>query len=158
VLKQIGQATYANALLALPKALQALAPKLNEAQAEQASKTAAASLAWAPSEDEAVEWAQALVALSHQAANQGETLAGAIAYPTVAGPATEILLDALRAGHPAAPPKKAGTEAALEWLAKTYRDVLSPPLCPPPLQPGLKCPLQGQDHPPRAIPFADSHG
>ena len=106
----------------------------------QASKAAASSLAWAAEDDEAVEWAQALVALSHRAADQDGKLAAAIAYPTAAGPATEVLLDAIRAGHPDAPAKEAGTEAALEWLAKKYPDVLGPPLCPQPPQPGLKCP------------------
>jgi hypothetical protein len=93
-------------------------------------------------DEEAVEWAQALVAISHRAADQDGKLAAAIAYPTVAGPATGILLDAIRAGHPDAPAKEKGTEAALQWLAKTYPDVLRPPLCPPPpqLQPDLKCP------------------
>jgi hypothetical protein len=68
-------------------------------------------------------------------------LVAAVAYPTAAGPATEVLLDAIRAGHPDAPAKDQGTEAALEWLAKTYPDALHP-VCPQPLQPGLQCPPQ----------------
>jgi hypothetical protein len=141
VLKQIGQRTDdPDALLALAKALQALAGKLSEAQAVQASKAAVSSLAWAAEDHEAVEWARALVALSHRAADQNGKLAAAIAYPTAAGPATEVLLDAIRKEHPDAPAKEAGTEAALEWLAKTFPDVLRPPLCPEPLDPGLKCP------------------
>jgi TIR domain len=140
LIKQIGQTTESDALQALLRALQALAPKLSEAQAVQASKAAATSLAWSANDDEAVEWARALAALSHRAAGQDGMLAAAIAYPTTAGPATEILLDAIRAGHPDAPAKEAGTEAALEWLAKKYPDVLRPPLCPQPLQSGLKCP------------------
>ena len=115
----------------------------------QASKAATSSLAWAAKDDETVKWAQALVALSHRAADQDGKLAAAIAYPTAAGPATEVLLDAIRAGHPDAPAKEAGTEAALVWLAKQFPDALRPPLCPQPLQPNLKCPEQEQGPPPR---------
>ena len=140
LLKQIGQTTDPDALQALAQALQALAAKLSEAQAVQASNAAAASLAWAADDDEAAEWARALVALSHPASDRDRMLVAAIAYPTAAGSATEVLLDAIRAGHPDAPAKEAGTEAALEWLAKTFPDVLRPPLCPQPLQPDLKCP------------------
>jgi len=69
-------------------------------------------------------------------------LVAAITYPAAAGPATEVLLDAIRAGRPEAPAKEAGTEAALAWLAKKFPDLLRPPVCPPPLQlqPDLKCP------------------
>ena len=140
MLKQIGQTTYPVALLALAQALQALAAKLSEAQAAQASKAAAASLAWAADDEEAAEWARALVTLSRPAANRDGMLVNAIAYPAAAGSATEVLLDAIRAGHSDAPAKEAGTEPALAWLAKTFPDVLRPPLCPPPLQPDLKCP------------------
>jgi hypothetical protein len=149
LLKQIGRTTDPLALRVLAQALQALPGKLSEAQAVQASKAAASSLAWAATEYEAVEWAQALVVLSHRAADQDGKLAAAIAYPTAAGPATEVLLDAIRAGHPEAPAKEKGTEAALKWLADTYPSVLGPPVCPQPLQPDLKCPGQGQGSPPR---------
>jgi len=145
VLKQIDETTDPLALWALAQALQALAAKLKEAQAMQASNVAAASLAWAADDEEAAEWARALVTLvtlSRPAANRDGMLVTAIAYPTAAGSATEVLLDAIRVGHPDAPAKEAGTEAALAWLAKTFPEVLRPPLCPPPLQqqPDLKCP------------------
>ena len=142
VLKQIGQTTDPDALQALAQALQALAPKLSEAPAAKASRGAASSLAWAATDDEAAEWAQALAALTYQASNQDEILAAAIAYPAAVGQATERLLDAIRARRPDAPASKEGTEAALKWLAKTYPDVLRPPICPPPLQEqsDLKCP------------------
>jgi hypothetical protein len=64
VLKQLGQWTDPTALQALAQALQALAAKLSEAQASHALNAVASSLAWAASDDEAVEWARALVALS----------------------------------------------------------------------------------------------
>ena len=139
LLTQIGQTTDPDGLEPLAQALQALAPKLSEAQAAQAWEAAAASLGWAASGDEAAEWARALVALSGSAANRDVMLMNAIAYPAAAGSATEVLLDAIRAGHPDAPTKDKGTQVALEWLAKKFPDVLHPG-CPPPLQRDLKCP------------------
>ena len=113
-------------------ALQAPAPKLNEAQAPKASKVAMPSLAWASTDDEGAEWAETLVTLPHAAPDRDQVLTAAIAYPTTAGSATGILLEAIRAGHPDAPAKEKGTEVALEWLANTFPDVLSPPRCLPP--------------------------
>jgi site-specific DNA-cytosine methylase len=142
LLKQIGQAANPEALRTLAQALQALAGKMTEAQAAQASEAAAASLAWAAADGESAEWARALVALAHPPSDRDRMLAVAIAYPTAAGSATQVLLDAIRAGHPDAPKKEAGTDAALAWVTKTYPEVLRPPVCPQPLQQqaGLKCP------------------
>ena len=139
MLKRIGQTAYPFDLQTLAQALQALVPKLSEVQAAQVSKAAASSLAWAANDDEAAEWARALVTLSDQAADRG-MLVTAITYPAAAGSATEVLLNAIRVGHPDAPAKEEGTEAALAWLAKKFPDVLRPPLCPEPLQSSLKCP------------------
>jgi hypothetical protein len=82
------------------------------------------------------------VAPTHSARDRDTTLAVAVTYPTAGGSATKILLDLLRTTHPEAPSKDNGTEAALKWLAKTFPEVLLPPVCPKPLQPGLECPLQ----------------
>jgi hypothetical protein len=127
VLKRIGQVpnfysveAQARVLQAQAQVLQALAAKLTDAQAAQASKAAAASLAWAADDEEAAEWARALVALSRPAANRDGMLATTIAYPAAAGSATEVLLDAIRAGHSDASAKEAGSEPALAWLAKTF--------------------------------------
>ena len=140
-LEHIRRTTDPNALQALAQALQALAPKLTEAKAVRASTDAAASsLAWSAVAWEAAEWARALVALSQRVPDRAGILVAAIAYPAAAGSATDVLLDAIRAGHSNAPAKEAGTEAALVWLAEKFPDVLRPPRCPEPLQPGLKCP------------------
>ena len=145
VLKQIGHTTNPDALRTLAQVLQALAPKLSKVQAEQASEDAAASLAWAANDEEAAEWARALVTLAHPAKRDGMVV-NIIAYPASAGSATEILLGPIRAACPDSPAKEAGIEPALAWLAKTFPDVLHPPLCPEPLQtgPNLKCPSARQ--------------
>ena len=67
------------------EALQAMAGKLTEAQTQQALAVAMSSLAWAANEDEAVDWARAVVALLSSAADhadQGGTrkLVSAIVY------------------------------------------------------------------------------
>jgi hypothetical protein len=57
-----------------------LAPKLTEAQAVQASNAAGASLAWAANDDEAAEWARALVALAHPASKRDKMLVAGRRY------------------------------------------------------------------------------
>ena len=144
LLNAIGRATDSEALQALAQAIAAVAPKLSPGQAQNASQQARASLAWSARESEAADWARALVALLNRAEDPDKTqkLAAAVAYPAAAGAATDVLLDAIRAGHPDAPMKEAGTEPALVWLTKTFPNALSPPVCPPPLQDqtDLKCP------------------
>jgi 2-oxoglutarate dehydrogenase complex dehydrogenase (E1) component-like enzyme len=76
--QQIGQTTDPDHLRAL-----------NDTLAAKAAMDAASSLAWAAKDDEAVEWAQALAALWRQANQDG--MLTAMAYPTAAGPAAEIL-------------------------------------------------------------------
>ena len=147
LLDQIEDNTDPRALGALAKALEALAPKLTEPQARKAANAAASSLAWAADEEEATDWARALVALLSRTAEPNDSeLVTAIAYPTAAGSATEVLLDALRARHPGAPQKEAGTKAAFAWLAANYPWVRNPQICPPPRQlfaiSGLRCPFQ----------------
>ena len=151
LLQQIGKTTNSDALRALAKALQAVAAKLTEAQAQQAFTLAVSSLAWAATEGEAADWARTVVALSRSAADQadkGETrkLVSAIAYPPAAGPATEVLLDALRARRSDVPAKEAGTAVSLAWIAEKYPNEARRPICPPPPQPtslsDLKCPSE----------------
>jgi polyhydroxyalkanoate synthesis regulator phasin len=140
LLRKVSETTNSNQLSVLAEALQALAGNLTEAQARQSSGVALSSLAWARSDKEAAEWSRSLVILSNSASDRDRTLAAAIAYPAAGGSATDILLDAMRATRQDAPAKDKGTQAALEWLAKTFPEVLRPPVCPEPLQPGPKCP------------------
>ena len=142
LLKQVGETTNPESLRALAQALQALARTLSDTETVQALDVASSSLAWASTDSEAADWARALVALPHPSDRDG-TLSPAIAYPTAAGSATEVLLDAIRVGHPDAPAKEAGTDAALTWLAKKHSSILRP-VCPEPPQrfevSGLRCP------------------
>jgi hypothetical protein len=125
-----------------------VAAKLTGTQAQQALIIAESSLAWAAAEDEAVDWARAIVALLPSAQDPGETekLVAAIAYPAAAGAATEVLVDALRARHSDTPVKEAGMAANLAWIAEKYPSQVRRPICPTPPQPtslsGLKCPLE----------------
>ena len=132
VLRQIGQTSGPDALRTLAQALQALAAKLTDAQAVLASKAAAASLAWAADDEEAAEWARALVTLSRPAANRDGMLVNAIAYPAAAGSATEVLLDAIRA-------PRTTVSARLKAGARTIRvfslQVGLPPQAQPATQP-----------------------
>jgi ribosomal protein S7 len=142
LLRKVSETTNSNQLSVLAETLKALAGNLLEAQARQSSGVALSSLAWARSDEEAAEWARALVLLVTSASDRDRILAAAIAYPAAGGSATDILFDAIRAAHPdAAPAKEKGKQVALEWLAKTFPEALHP-VCPPPLQrqPDLKCP------------------
>jgi predicted RNase H-like nuclease len=53
-------------------------------------------------------------------ADKDETrkLVSAIIYPSAAGPATKVLLDAVRTGYLDVPSKEAGTPASLAWVAE----------------------------------------
>jgi hypothetical protein len=152
---------FGYAVKELARALRALAPKVTSEQAHKASELVKAALAWAGSEEEAEGWARALVALLDRAGDPDRMrkLAAAVAYPAAAGTATDVLLDAIRGGHSHAPAKEKGTQAALEWLVKTYPDVLRLPVCPDPAQPyelsGLKCPAVEAEAAPAAS--ADRH-
>jgi hypothetical protein len=144
VLRGIGQTTYPDERSTLAQALLALAAKLSVGQVQQALPVATSSLAYAPWDGEPANWAQALVALSSRLADQDATNELVAAIPRAYGPAREVLLEAIRARHPDAPPKEAGTEAGLAWLGTKYPKVLHPsPVCPPSAQPtaesGLKC-------------------
>ena len=73
--------------------------------------------------------------LTESAADRERILVTSIAYPAAAGPATNVLLDAIREQRPDAPSKEEGIEVALNWLASAYPLVLLPPVCPEPPQP-----------------------
>jgi hypothetical protein len=150
ILQKVANTIDSNALSALAKGVQALSPKLTDLQARQASRLAASSLAWAASENESGEWARLLAALSQRLRGQETTdeLVAAIVYPSsAAGPATEALLEAIRARNRDAPTKEAGTNAGLKWLTTKYPWVLDAPVCLQPPQssaiPDFKCPSLG---------------
>ena len=61
-----------------------------------------------------------------------KVLAEALKYPTSAGPATAVLLNAL--GTLGAPGADAGLEVNLTWIRKTYPEIDATPVCPPPFR------------------------
>jgi hypothetical protein len=131
--------------LAQAQAIAALAPKLSDPILSKAARTSAAWLGWASNEGKSTEWAKALAALSTRTTEVDaiRQLAGAIAYPMAAGPATEILLDSIRARDPSMPANEVGSRRILEWLAKKYPELVRP-VCPDPPQiykySALRCP------------------
>jgi hypothetical protein len=145
MLGKVGETTDSGALQALAQTIRVLAPKVSITLAKQAFIVAKSSLAWSATDKEAAEWARTLVAsLPHARDGEGgRELLEALVYPTAVGPATEVLLEAIRAIHSDAP-TEAGTAAIFAWLAEKYPVEARRPICPPPLQPtllsGLKCP------------------
>jgi hypothetical protein len=133
-------------------ALETLAQKLADTHVKEAVALAISSLAWSAADDEAAAWARAVVALSKRSGGINEALAAAIAYPTSAGDAADVLLEEMRARHPDAPRKEAGSDAGLKWLAGIYPSLLRPPACPQPPRPfetsNLRCPAQKANDPP----------
>ena len=150
LLREIGKATNGYVLEALAGALQAQAAKLTEAQVQRARAVAMSSLAWAAADDEAVSWARTIVALLPSPSKQDASrlLATTVIYPSAAGPATEVLLDALRERDLDAPAKEAGTAAMFGWIAAKFPKQVRRPICPTPPQPtslsGLECPIEGR--------------
>ena len=132
----------------LAQAVQALARKVDGAQA-QAALALRPGLAWAPTSEEAAGWAGVLVALLPREKPEIclAEIVEALKYPTSAGAATDVLLDALHGIDPNAPGKEAGLAANLAWLTTAYPaiDLDAPPLCPPPLlaQQDVTCPVRG---------------
>jgi hypothetical protein len=140
--EEIGPTNDPRPLQAFGEAFEALAPKLPADRAIDASKIANTSLAWASTPNEAKSWASALVALWRQTSASDAMYAEAVAYPTAAGLATDVLVRDWRSRHPATLP--AGVPSESTTLAATTKyEPIFPPACPQPLQPnaGLKCPF-----------------
>jgi hypothetical protein len=123
--------------------VQAMQPMSNQLRAWDLLAT---RLAWAPTRAEATAWAGALVHLLPRSPPQVyiEQIVEALKYPTSAGPATAVLLDALREAEPSAPGKEAGLGATLSWLRVAHPaiDLEGRPRCPksPAAQKDLVCP------------------
>jgi hypothetical protein len=148
LLTQIGQTTNPSALGALAQAVQALAPKLSEAELAAARPAVRTALAWATTEDEASAWAAAYTQLFAREENPS-FVAGVVEtlkYPTAAGMATTTMLEALHHRMPDIPDDEQGLQTALAMLRKAFPsvDLQSPPVCPSPSPAGkaagLTCP------------------
>ena len=150
VLRAIGETTNTYALRTLGGALQALAPRLDPAQVAEALATIRGLLAWAPDDATAERFAAGYALLLRPSPPEvfAREIAGALRFPTSAGPATGVLLQAASEALPGAPEAGAGRKAMLEWLGRTYStvDLKAPPACPPPppafAAQGMACPGQ----------------
>jgi hypothetical protein len=129
----------------LARAAQSLAGELTVEQTQPSIATLRTVLAWTPAAKDAAAWAAAFAALlpkdgQHTIAEIVEVLK----YPSVAGPATGVLLEALRVVDPAAPGADAGLPANLEWLRESHpsinHDALPTCPTPPPEMQDIACP------------------
>ena len=146
VLEAVRGTTALSARKVLAEAAGALVGRLpaeHAAAAAQILHTARAALGWSASPEEAAAWARVLVSLLALGPEEEQVrgIVEALKYPTTAGPATEVLLDALR-DRSRAPGAEAGLEANLRWVSARFPavDLSSPPVCPEPQRPDLACP------------------
>ncbi|MFZ1430452.1 MAG: hypothetical protein WAS21_27205 [Geminicoccaceae bacterium] len=134
-------------LRALTQAVQALAPRLDPAQADFGP--ARAALASSITAAEAAAWAGAIgeVLAKLPAETELPEIVELLKFPTAGqrdanadgeGNPTRVLLAALAKRYPEVPALQTGSlDDALAWVAKTYPriDLDSPPVRPPPLRP-----------------------
>lgn len=131
-------------LAAMSETLVTLTSKLDTTQKEAAVSDLISLLAWSRFPDVTIATARTVIAVMPRQSPERFVgrLAELLKYPSVAGPATDEILEAIRAANPSAPGKQASIERNVEWLARTYPSITldAPPACPPPLWPRLACP------------------
>ena len=124
-----------------------MAPELTDEQRSAAAVVMQSELAWSNTEGTSSAAAEALMELEAGAPREAYVRAAveALKYPAAAGPATDILVAALRRAMPQAPGKEGGLHAILDWITKEFPDIdlQSAPRCPPPRERGLSCPAAG---------------
>jgi hypothetical protein len=149
VFEDLARTTDPRKIRELAQVPQVLASPLEAEQVREPLARVRAGLAWASTPHEAVAWTQALVALLPR--EQPEPYVALIVelmkYPTAAGTATGLLLDALHRTDPKAPGNDAGLAATLAWLRTTHPaiDLDKRPACPKPPsdQQDVTCPDGG---------------
>jgi hypothetical protein len=146
VLQAMRGTTDADMHLGLAQAAQAVAGKLTDAQASQMLATShlQSAFGWSATSEESAAWAEVIATLLRRSGerNYVGVIAELLKYPIAAGPATNVLLEALRVS--AAPGAEAGLPANLRWLTDTHPaiDLRRAPACPTPLSAGLACPSE----------------
>jgi energy-coupling factor transporter ATP-binding protein EcfA2 len=146
VLETRRKTTQAYTHQGLARAVQSLAGKLTDAQAQQviATRHLNSAFAWSATSEESVAWAEAIVTLLRRSGepNFVSAIVELLKYPMAAGPATDVLLKGLRMAASTAPGAEAGLSANLRWLADNYRAIYlrSAPGCPTPIWTDLACP------------------
>lgn len=110
----------------------------------EARSEARGALGWATHPVVAEIWAQAAIMLfpREPKAAYNTAIVELLKFPSTAGPATEILLGALRGGKPEVSKTDAGPGTAFVWLYKrvSHADLSSKANCPSPPYPGVACP------------------
>jgi hypothetical protein len=130
----------------LTEAAQSLTGDLTVEQTRSTLAVVRPVLAWEHTRDKAAAWATAFAMLlsKNHSENYVADIVEVLKYPTLAGPATDVMLDALRDIDARAPGREAGLAASLEWLRTTYPsiDLDARPHCPSPLeQRDVACPV-----------------
>jgi ribosomal protein S7 len=132
VLNAIQQTTDSDQLQALGQAVQALGTAVE--QREPAILLARRVLATTDAPKVAAAFAGALAALlsAKPPRRYVAEITELLKWPTAAGPATDVLLEALHERVSDAPGKEAGLDATVAWVAATYPDIDldSPPTFP----------------------------
>jgi hypothetical protein len=111
---------------------------------ERTRRTLQVLLAWSATAPETARWTTKLTSLRppQSRADGIATVVEVLKYPPVAGPATDQLLNLLKAIDPNAPAKDGGLPATLRWIAETYPGINldARPACPAPPSSSLTCP------------------
>lgn len=100
--------------------------------------------AWSQTPDQASAATRAF--LARQPSSDSQTRLAALIeilkYPTAAGDATNLILDAIKTIDANAPGSTAGLDANLRWLSQAYPSIHinNPPACPPPILATHACP------------------
>lgn len=144
VLAAIISAIDAGQMKVMAKAVAALAPKLARSVSPSEFDTIRSVIAWVPNTDIAAAFAAACTALLARETKQDfiAAVVTGLSFPMMAGPATDVLTEALR--EVGGPGKEAGLDATLAWLREAYPNIDpdAVPVCPPPPAgwEGLQCP------------------
>jgi hypothetical protein len=155
VLQAILGMTNVGARLGLAQTVRTLVGRLTDEQARQllGRDWLQRAFGWSQTSNESAAWAEAITALLPRARESDyvRLILELLKYPIAAGPATNVLLEALRVTNPTAPGAAAGLAASMRWIAESYPgiDFTSGPACPPPPpRPYLACPSRGRSENP----------
>jgi hypothetical protein len=134
ILDALVKTSHPEQLSALANAIKFLGPKTAPGETERAVEVLKTALGTTDEPATAAALAGAIAALLPMEPRE-TYVAGIIEFlkwPTIVGPATDVLLEVLHERVPGAPSKEAGLDATVAWVAATYPDIDldSPPTFP----------------------------